>query len=139
MDKTIKQMQDEKFNWLGNNTASKNFSQKDISINLIKTGSLKSGETTYGFSIIFRNKVWEKFSNRIEVATYKNRVMFRSTNNERGILLTKKQDNIANNRYAKLTNLDDKTMEIWKQFIGDYELKYDSFYELYYIESDSIK
>lgn len=134
MDKTIKQMQDEKFTWFGNNTMSKNFSQKDISINLIKTGSLKNGKSTYGFSIIFRNKTWEKFSNRIEIATYKNRVLFRNSDNERGILLTKKADNTTQNHYAKLTNIDEKTMELFKTFIGDYEMKYDSFYELYYIE-----
>lgn len=136
MDKTVKQMQDEKFVWLGNNTLSKNFSQKDISINLIKTGSLKSGKQTYGFSIIFRNEVWKNFGNRIEFAVYKSRIMIRSADNERGILLTKKSDNATQNHYAKLSNLDKETMETFKQFIGDYELKYDSFYELYYIESD---
>lgn len=102
MDKTVKQMQDEKFVWLGNNTLSKNFSQKDISINLIKTGSLKSGKQTYGFSIIFRNDVWKNFGNRIEFAVYKSRIMIRSADNERGILLTKKSDNATQNHYAKI-------------------------------------
>jgi len=138
MDKTVKQMQDEKFTWLGSTQPQKNFSSKDVSINLINLGSrTKSADATYGFSIIFRNNVWEKFGQRVELAPFKNRIMFRTS--DRGIYMSKKSDNKSANRYAKYAPMNEIEMKTLKDFIGDYELKYDSFYELYYIENENIK
>lgn len=128
--KNLKQMQDEKFNWIGK-SVTRNNSRNDISINLIKVGTVK-GKAYHGFSFVFRNKSWEKFGEFIEIAAYKNRVLFRTSPN--GLRLSNKAGCKTENHYCKINSCDDKVMATFKEFIGDYELKYDSFYELYYIE-----
>ena len=130
--KNLKQMQDEKFDWFGKQNLKKNFSKNDISLNLIKVGGGKDGKSYYGFSITFRNKVWQNFGENIEIATYKNRILFRTS--ETGLALTKKIGSKTDNHYCKINRCDDEMMATLKGFIGDYELKYDPFYELYYIE-----
>lgn len=130
--KTIKQMQDEKFNWVGRQSATKRFSANDVSLNLIKVGGGKDGKSYYGYSLTFRNDTWINFGNSIEIAAYKNRILFRKSSD--GLKLASKKGSKTNNHYCKINTCDDETMKALKEFIGDYELKYDQFYELYYIE-----
>ena len=129
-DKYLKQMQDEKFSWFS--PAKKNghtFSNEDISINMV-TVDKKSGKK--GFSLIFRNKCYEKLGKFVEIAIYKNRIFFRETN-DNGLTIRGKKRSPENTHYASINYISEE-VERLKDFIGDYELKHDEFYELYYIE-----
>ena len=136
-NKTITQMQNEKFTWIGGQNRLKTYAKDDVSINLINMGNQNKSANNQGFSIIFRNETWKKFGERIEIAPFKNRIMFRTS--DRGIYMSKKSANKTTNRYAKYAPMNEIEMKTLKEFIGDYELKYDSFYELYYIENENIK
>ncbi len=89
----------------------------DVSITVIKGGAI---------SIVFRNGKKELFDGAISYAVFKNRVMFRK--DKRGYAIS--SNNKSENGYVKIGKGDE---EMW-DFIGDYELKYDEFYEIYYIE-----
>ena len=127
----VKRAQDEKFNWISRGKT-KNYHRaaSDISINCITYNKTPLA----GLSFSFRNDVWQFFGDFVEIAVYKNRIMFRPTNNGHGIKLCKGSTKTPN-RYFKV-KVDENTQVIKDKFIGDYELKYDAFYELYYIEAD---
>lgn len=124
--------QDEKFNWISKG-ANKRRANFDVSIVCVKYG----GKPCAGISFTFRNDVWQFFEGSIEFAIFKNRIMFRTAKKGEGLVLYRGADNCPN-RYAKI-RLDDSTNILKEKFIGDYELKYDSFYELYYIEVEEDK
>ncbi|MBQ5768456.1 MAG: hypothetical protein IIV94_06160, partial [Clostridiales bacterium] len=90
----------------------------------------KSGKK--GFSLIFRNKCYEKLGKFVEIAIYKNRIFFRETN-DNGLTIRGKKGAPENTHYASINYISEE-VERLKDFIGDYELKHDEFYELYYIE-----
>ena len=125
----VTRAQDEKFNWISKG-ANKNYhrANSDVSIVCVKY----NGKPYSGVSFTFRNDVWQFFGENIEFAVFKNRVMFRTAKKGEGLQLYKGADNCPN-RYIRI-RLDDNTNILKEKFIGDYELKYDSFYELYYIE-----
>ena len=127
---TKKDVQDEKFSWLGREQLSKQLSEKDVVINRVK-GAKKN--EPYRYSIIFKNKAykWLEDAERIQFAIYKNRIMWRKS--EEGFSLQKKtRSRNTESRYLSVPySSESKDLN---GFIGDYELEYDDFYELYYIE-----
>lgn len=127
----VKKAQDEKFDWI---SSGKKYhrAQSDISINCVKADKSPYG----GISFTFRNDVWQFFDGKIEFAIYKNRILFRTATDNGGLTLFS-GSNKSNNKYFKIRVTED-TKIIKEQFIGDYELKYDSFYELYYIEREDM-
>lgn len=126
----IKKAQDEKFNWITKSGKNYHRAQSDISINCITY----NGKPFNGISFSFRNEVWQFFGERVEFAIYKNRILFRSASNGEGMSFTTGSQKCTN-KYFKV-KIDENTQILKDKFIGDYELKYDSFYELYYIEAD---
>jgi len=130
----VKRAQDEKFSWI--NKGSKNYHHRansDISINCVKN----NGKAFSGISFTFRNDVWQFFGENIEFAIYKNRIMFRTAENNCGMKLFSGSSK-SDNKYFKV-RVNEDTQIIKDKFIGDYELKYDEFYELYYIEKEDLK
>lgn len=126
----LKQMQDDKFEWV-NPRQKKGFTgeQRDVSISLITIGTKEKGHD--GISIIFRNKIEERVGTNLELAVYKNRVFFRQTDVPAMNMLSNRE---TPNRYGKIGT--GAIVQTLKNFIGDYDLKYDTFYELFYIERE---
>lgn len=126
----VKRAQDEKFNWVRGGGKSYHRAKSDVSINCVKSAEKQYG----GLSFTFRNDVWQFFGERIEFAVYKNRILFRTAEAGEGLSLFS-GSSTCSNKYIKI-RVDENTQIIKDKFIGDYELKYDSFYELYYIEKE---
>ena len=126
----VKRAQDEKFDWISRNGKHYHTAKSDVSINCITYAR----KPYAGLSFTFRNDVWQFFGEGVEFAIYKNRIMFRAAKKGEGISFTSASSKCPN-KYFKL-KIDDTTKIIKDKFIGDYELKYDSFYELYYIEGN---
>lgn len=129
---TKKEAQDEKFSWIGGEQLRNRLSERDVVINKVKA-SRKGDPCRY--SIIFKNKAydWLKDTPRIQFAIYKNRIMWRES--DKGFCLsgkTKKTARGTRSYYASIPYTEDSA-EL-ENFIGDYILQYDEFYELHYIE-----
>ena len=78
----------------------------------------------------FRDKMYENFKSKyITFAILKNRIYFKSVQPKEGYAITVK--GLAGYVQATIT-LDE--LKNFEPFIGDYSLKYDDFYELYYVE-----
>ena len=125
----VKRAQDEKFQWISS-SRTYHRAKSDISINCVKMDKTPYG----GISFTFRNDVWQFFGEKVEFAVYKNRIMFRTATGTNGMALFS-GSNKSPNKYFKVRVTED-TKILKDKFIGDYELKYDSFYELYYIEGN---
>lgn len=128
LEKSVKEFQDEKFSWVKRSSKVK-CSIKDVSIR-----RLSDKDRAY-YTFTFRNGVMEKLGDYIEMSAYKNRLLFRTATSETGFKVTCKQgatDSTKLNHYCKL--YDREETKKFAKFVGDFDLKYDSFYELYYIE-----
>lgn len=127
----LKQLQDDKFEWVNTRSRLATIGNLgDVAISLIKVG--KNDKAHDGISIVFRNGVEEKVGDNLEIAIYKNRVLFRQTDTP-AMAMLKNRD--TNNRYGRITG--GAIVQKLKAFIGDYTLKHDEFYELYYIEKET--
>ena len=127
----VKRAQDEKFTWIGQKRGARTRVSSDITVNIIDSASKKG---LGAVSITFRNDCWEELGENVEIAIFKNRVLFRQ--GECGFGWKNKGNVKTKNHYMRIT-LTEETKAL-KNFVGDYELKYDSFYELYYIEKESM-
>ena len=97
---------------------------KDISISTNVAKDAKSGKT---LCIIFRNEVDklidDKELKKVAVCCTKNRMYFKAMS-----------DGYAMYEQSKRVHTKLFYREEYEQFLGDYDLKYDDFLELYYIE-----
>lgn len=118
-----KEQAQERFEWKGMSRSRQRKGNYDVSINSHKDGTV---------GITFRNKKAELIGDRLEYAIFKNRVLFRYSENGMALHNIKNNSNNPDNCYAKFA----KSIDDFRQFIGDYDLKYDDFYELYYIEKE---
>lgn len=105
-------------------------SREDISISVQNKIRGKQGDDGKVVCFTFRNDCPELFtdSGYVQFCVYKNRVFFRQASNDDGYKITN-ASKTSKNRYVKIPGVD-----LFKDFVGDYELKYDSFLELYYVE-----
>ena len=110
------------FDWVGKGTRR---SSADVSITEVKGGT----------QIIFRNGTRDHFGQRVQLAVMKNRIYFRG--NEDGFKLFNLNQKKPNG-YLKLFEKTDICKKV-SEFLGDYALRFDEFYELYYIEKKDIK
>lgn len=121
------------FHWIGGCT-SRNTSDKDISIGYIHWD--KKHSEVMSFSFVFRGeKIKEAIGEWVQIAVYKNRIMFRKAKAGSGYHALVKANSPSQNAYFRIKETNE-TMAL-KRFIGDYDLKYDDFYELYYIEKEA--
>ncbi len=106
-----------KFDW---QTPSRGYSRgnEDVRITVGKDKKMK---------ITLRNDTWELISQTdyIEFAVCKNRILFREAK-DKGYKMVKSGETPSRYVFTSLKGCDG--------FIGDYELKYDDFLELYYVE-----
>ena len=100
---------------------------KDIHFNIVKS-SHKIGKSV---SITFRNSCYKKVTNtgRLIIAPIENRIYIKEAD-ERGYKLTVNRKT-ETSRYISIPLFDKCTT-----FIGDYDLQYDAFLGLHYIEKE---
>lgn len=101
-----------------------------VSIQVKKRGATKDSHKVACFT--FRNGVAELLTttNYIQVCVHKNRLFIREADNVSGYKITSPTTSVS--KYCKMPALD-----VFDEFVGDFELKYDDFLELYYIEKEA--
>ena len=114
----------EQFHWISQTT--KQISKSDVSINLVFWDKQNSKDKA--FHIVFRNKA-TAIGDYVQIAVSKNRLLIRPVSTP-GLKLWRRKENP--NRYLKIKETEET--EGLREFIGDYELMFDPFYEIYYIE-----
>lgn len=120
-----------KMNWMKKEKG-RYLCDKDITISLQLKARGKTEDKGKVICFAFRNDCWELVTENeyIQVGTYKNRLFIRQADKDTGYKISK-NNNTCNNRYCKMPNV-----ESLKDFIGDYDLKYDDFLEMYYVEKE---
>lgn len=114
----------------------KKVSSCDISVALVrKTGGKGANYTHVNFT--FRNGIEniicsDKDNEYIQFCVHKNRIFFRQAESTVGYKLYYASAACAKNKYTKIP-----IFEGADGFIGDYDLKYDDFLELYYIDKET--
>lgn len=88
----------------------------------------------YRYGITVRNEAIKALGDYVDVSVYKNRVFFKPCAEGEGYKTSVSSKSGCPNRYFSIGRTA-YTYEL-EDFIGDYELKYDRFYELYYVEKD---
>ena len=81
-------------------------------------------------NIYFRNDAPEKFQNGLKFGIYKNRIIFEP--DERGYKVCAYNPDQKRNSGHVIATVSD--MNKYKDWIGDYKLLWDEFYEFWYIE-----
>ena len=125
-------MVEEKFEWFSKVSPSgqyKSVSTQDVTIRECKA---QKTHPTGRFNITLRNGVDEKFGVCVDIAPYKNRIFFRASTEGQGGYKIYAHGNERKNPFIQV-NVTEKS-KILKEFEGNYDLQYDEFYELYYIE-----
>lgn len=116
------------FNWVGaSKTAQK--SDKDISISRVSS----SGKELV--AITFRNHCSEILSDTeylLLTEPIKNRIYFKSSNVHEGLLMASNKGSTNGNKYLRISRPE--AAKPFFSMVGDYELKFDAFNDLYYIE-----
>ena len=98
----------------------------------ITTGGRHSANDTKRLAFSFRDKIWQVFDSKyITFAVMKNRIFFKGVEAKKGYAITSK----STSGYMQATIYPDEISQ-FEPFIGDYSLKYDEYYELYYIERE---
>ena len=108
------------FEWVGKGTTR---STADVSITNVRGGC----------QIILRNGTRDYFGERIQIAIMKNRIYFRAHEDGYKLLIQGKP-----NGYLKLCETTETCKKV-VEFLGDYKLRHDDFYDLYYIEKTYAK
>ena len=133
----------ERFNWFGKEVR-KGYTRndRDVTVNIVyKTKADKAENKNPYITLTFRNGVRHLFADNeyALIAVVKNRIFFKESDSEHGLLVrqqkTQKEDTKAyDNGYMRIGDRD--AVEALKPFFGSYDLKWDKFYELYYIEKE---
>mgnify|MGYP003297646411 CR=1 FL=1 len=112
-------------NWIGRTC--NHGAKADVSVTIAN-----QSESRRCVNVTFRNSVNELVTQTdyMVVAPFKNRLFFKSATDVNGLLLCKNAN--SPNRYIRINRESD--VESLTKFAGNYDLKYDEFYELYYIE-----
>ena len=141
----VTKLMNEKFVWLGKSNSERKCRGgrsdriSDISIKKWSTAPkhVPEEERTYRYGFTLRGKSLTVFDDYIDLAIYKNRVLFRVGAPDAGYKLCRagiKKGSVCPNKYFSVAKTS-LTAEL-EDFIGNYELKHDDFYDLYYIEKE---
>lgn len=127
----------ERFKWMTKPTVGKNYnrSDKDISISKVFPSKAdKEAGKNVSIAITFRNHSRHAVTETeyVLMAAVKNRIFFKTGKQDNGLLIGKVST--SNNGYLRTRYPE--YVEQLLPFIGSYDLKYDKFYELYYIEKE---
>lgn len=130
----------EKFVWLSttNNSSNRHYTSKDITITECKPKS-DSKNRVVRYNITLRNKVPMVLGEYIDIAVYKNRIFLKPSTQKDGgykVYAHFSSDKDGNKRRANpfLQLSQNDATKILSEFVGDYDLQWDEFLELYYIE-----
>ena len=133
----------ERFNCFGKEVR-KGYSRndRDVTVNIVyKTKADKAENKNPYITLTFRNGVRHLFADNeyALIAVVKNRIFFKESDAEHGLLVrqqkTQKEDTKAYDN-GQMRIGDREAVEALKPFFGSYDLKWDKFYELYYIEKE---
>lgn len=115
----------ERLNWITPNVTN---SKADVSITV--TGSKKDS-----INITIRNGLEKRISKTgfVKMALFKNKIIFAETTERDGFTCRKNQSNKQPNVYIKFALVGREWLQ---DFVGDYQLKTDEFYDFYYIEKE---
>lgn len=101
----------------------------DISIN-VSNGGKQMTKGTKKLSIIIRDNLWKQFkSDYIVFAIMKNRIYFRASDRFEGYKIAVKNTSA----YIGCVITGDEIAD-YESFVGNYHLRFDDYYELYYID-----
>lgn len=104
-------------------------SSDNVSISIVKGGK-KMTPGTKLLSMVVRDNLFKQFgSDYVCFGIFKNRIYFRGTDKQSGYKVTVK----GTHAYIQAT-LQAEEIANYEPFVGDYTLRYDEFYELYYID-----
>ena len=108
----------------------------DVYVSITSSRKGSSGKETISINFIFRNKLYEILgSEYIVFAQMKNRIYFKAVDKTEGYHLTIRESGL--NAVVKVVITKDDLPDL-EPFAGkEYSLKYDDFYELYYIQLDN--
>lgn len=130
----------EKFVWLStaNNSSNRHYTNKDITITECKPKS-DSKNRVVRYNITLRNKVPMVLGEYVDLAVYKNRIFLKASTQKDGGYKVYGHFNTDKDGIKKRTNpflqvSQNDTTKILSEFVGDYDLQWDEFLELYYIE-----
>ena len=133
----------ERFNWYGKEIR-KGYSRndRDVTVNIVyKTKADKAENKNPIITLTFKNGVRHLFADNeyALIAVVKNRIFFKESDAEHGLLVRQQKTQSKNaksydNGYLRIG--DRNAVESLIPFFGSYDLKWDKFYELYYIEKE---
>lgn len=106
-------------------------SHADFSINL-------SGKKNT-FNVYFRNNCRELFGDYVVFGIFKDRLIIEPSDANTGFKITVPTRGYTNENcrkaYGHVTlKVPEDLFDAYKEYIGDYEFKYDNFYEYYYVQ-----
>ena len=111
------------FNWIGKSAHGRNpKGSKDVYISLCKRGPQNGDKRNISFT--FRNNIDEIFEEHVMIAPHKNRIYFKNDANGYKISKATKSPTLKIGIH----------IDLLKDFIGEYDLLFDEYWELYYIE-----
>ena len=119
-------VKNERLNWMGKNHKTKRKSVSDVSIsegNVTARGYVR-------YTVTFRNSIHELFGNYVDFAAYKDR-LFIAPPLETGCGYKLHTGDKNKNPFCQITKSEDTCA--LSEFIGDFEVEYDDFLDLYYI------
>jgi len=134
---------DKKFVWLGKVQKAKRIngrSKPDADISIMRWSTAKKnadGSKNYRYGFTIRNDAVKVLGDYADVAVYKNRVLFKPCAESEGYKLSASSKSTGTkcpNKYFSIAKTE-YSQEL-EDFIGDYELQYDKFYEVYYVEKE---
>ncbi len=119
-------------NWVGRAINSHSDKKIDVSITVANQSNTTKKKCV---NFTFRNGIEKLITDTeyILVAPYKSRVFFKKATDVDGITLLKNK-NSSNSTYARISAEND--VPKFEGYAGNYQLKYDEFYELYYVEKE---
>ena len=131
----FKKQMDSNLTWLSatNTTSVRHYSTKDVTISRCAPKSSTSKNKSIRYNFTMRNKTSLVLGEWVDIAIYKNRIFFKpSTQQAGGLKMYSHNGKSKTNPFLQVTEKDNT--KILSEFIGDYDMRYDDFYELYYIE-----
>ena len=122
-DEFLKQM-----NWM-EKERQRNCSARDISVTIQTKQRGYKQDNGQCICFAFRNGTDTKITSTgyVQICVHKNRCFFREADSSVGYKISRPAN--SNSRYCKMAHVSQL-----KDFAGDFDLKYDEFLELYYIE-----
>lgn len=132
-------IKNEKFNWLSSQNTSTTRIRSQSDITITEVGPCSHSGKSNRYNITLRNEVPDKLGTYVDLALFKNRIFFRPSSAEaNGYKMYNRNhtngsgNEVKGNPFIQVTKTE--STKALSDFVGHYELKYDEFYELYYIE-----